>query len=32
VPAARVVVGEPHKATDANDKVVTLRLELEVAK
>ena len=32
VPAARVMPGKLHKATDANGKAVTLRLELEVSK
>jgi hypothetical protein len=32
VPAARVMPGKLIKATDASDKAVTLRLELEVSK
>ena len=32
VPVVRVVLGKPRKTTEANDKAVTLRLELEVAR
>ena len=32
VPAAQVTLGERRKATDTDDKIVALRLELGVAK
>jgi hypothetical protein len=32
VPASRIVLGKPRQANDANEKAVTLRLQLEVSK
>jgi hypothetical protein len=32
VPASRISLGDPHQADDANEKAVTLRLQLEVSK